>query len=291
MYSKFFDNLQPLPFHVHHTDEKAALVGKVGKPEAYYYSPHMNNYLGDQSISFLGLQPGTTREALKERLERFAAGGDNRITDYSLGYRTQLGTGWDIPSGVLHAPASICTYEPQSASDVFCMCESWSNNREVPEELLWKDVPADHHGDYDFVLDLLDWEKNMDANFVGNRFLRPFETESSKAAGGSDYTEKWIVFRSSSFSAKELVVKPGHSVTTKEADAYGAIVVQGHGTFGSFEANAATLIRFGALSEDEFFVSAKAASEGVAITNASATDDLVILKHFGPGNVELGPVA
>ena len=34
--------------------------------------------------------------------------------------------------GVLHAPASICTYEPQAASDVFCMCESWSNNREVP---------------------------------------------------------------------------------------------------------------------------------------------------------------
>ncbi len=291
MYSKFFDNLQPLPFHVHHTNEKAALVDKVGKPEAYYYPPHMNNYLGDQSISFLGLQPGTTREEFKERLERFASGGDNRITDYSLGYRTQLGTGWDIPPGILHAPASVCTYEPQSASDVFCMCESWSNNREVPEELLWKDIPQDHHGDYDFVLRLLDWEKNTDPEFVSNRFMRPFETEASHAAGGSAYTEKWIVFRSSSFSAKEIVVKPGQSVTLKEADAYGAIVVQGHGTFGRFEANAATLIRYGQLSEDEFFVSAGAASEGVAITNASATDDLVMLKHFGPGNQELGPVA
>jgi hypothetical protein len=204
-YSKFYDNLAPLPFHVHHTDEKAALVGKVGKPEAYYYSPHMNNYLGEQSISFLGLQPDTTRD----QLSRFTAGGDNRITDYSLGYRTQLGTGWDIPSGVLHAPASICTYEPQAASDVFCMCESWSNNREVPEELLWKDVPADHHGDFDFVLDLLDWEKNTDPSFVAHRFMRPYETEASTAAGGSGYTEKWIVFRSDAFSAKELTVKPG----------------------------------------------------------------------------------
>jgi hypothetical protein len=290
MYSKFYDNLQPLPFHVHHSDEKAALVGKVGKPEAYYYSPHMNNYLGDQSVSFLGLQPGTTREALKERLERFAAGGDNRITDLSLGYRTQLGTGWDIPSGVLHAPASICTYEPQTASDVFCMCESWSNNREVPEELLWKDVPHEHHGDYDFVLDLLDWDKNADPDFVGNRFMRPHETEASKAAGGAAYTEKWIVFRSSAFSAKELVVKPRQTATLKEPDAYGAIVVQGHGTVGSFQAHAATAIRFGQLSEDELFVSARAASQGVTITNASATDDLVILKHFGPGNQELGPV-
>jgi hypothetical protein len=290
MYSKFYDNLQPLPFHVHHTDEKAALVGKVGKPESYYYSPHMNNYLGDQSISFLGLQPGTTREQLKERLQRFAAGGDNRITDYSLGYRTQLGTGWDIPSGVLHAPASICTYEPQSASDVFCMCESWSNNREVPEELLWKDVPAEHHGDYDFVLDLLDWDKNTDPDFVGNRFMRPYETETSKAAGGSAYTETWIVFRSEAFSAKELTVKPGQTVTITEEDAYGAILVQGHGTFGSFDAAAATVLRYGQLSQDEFFVSAQAARAGVTISNRSATDDLVVLKHFGPGNVELGPV-
>ena len=171
------------------------------------------------------------------------------------------------------------------------MCESWSNNREVPEELLWKDVPTERHGDYDFVLDLLDWERNTDAEFVANRFMRPFETEASQAASGSAYTEKWIVFRSSAFSAKELVVRPGHSVTLKEADAYGAIVVQGHGTLGSFAANAATLIRFGQLSEDEFFVSARAAAEGVRISNSSATDDLVLLKHFGPGNEELGPVA
>jgi hypothetical protein len=290
MYSKFYDNLQPLPFHVHHSDEKAALVDKVGKPEAYYYSPHMNNYTGDQAISFLGLQPATTREQLKERLERFAAGGDNRITDYSLGYRTQLGTGWDIPSGVLHAPASICTYEPQSASDVFCMCESWSNNREVPEELLWKDVPHEHHGDYDFILDLLDWEKNVDAEFVANRFMRPYATETSAADGGSAYVENWIVYRSTSFSAKELTVRPGQTVTITDQDAYGAIVVQGAGTFGSFDAQAATLIRFGQLSQDEFFVTEKAARAGVTISNRSSTDDLVVLKHFGPDNQELGTI-
>jgi hypothetical protein len=290
MYSKFYDNLQPLPFHVHHSDEKAALVEKVGKPEAYYYSPHMNNYLGAQSVSYLGLQPGTTRAQLKERLKRFESGGDNRITDYSLGYRTQLGTGWDIPAGVLHAPASICTYEPQSASDVFAMCESWSNNREVPEELLWKDVPEDHHGDYDFILDLLDWDKNVDRDFVPNRFMRPYATDTSAADGGSAYEENWIVYRSNSFSAKELSVRPGQTVTIKDQDAYGAIVVQGGGSFGGHQAQAATLIRFGQLSEDEFFVSASAARDGVTISNRSATDDLVVLKHFGPGNVELGSV-
>jgi hypothetical protein len=290
MYSKFYDNLMPLPFHVHHTDDKAALVNKVGKPEAYYYSPHMNDNLGLQPISFFGFQPGTSRAQVKERLMRFADGGDNRITDLSLGYRTQLGTGWDIPAGVLHAPASICTYEPQSASDVFAMCESWSNNREVPEELLWKDVPQDHRGDYEFLLDLLDWDKNVDADFVSNRFMRPYATATSEADGGTAYVDKWIVFRSNSFSAKELTVRPGQTVTIKDQDAYGALLVQGGGAFGGHDAQAATLIHFGQLSQDEFFVSESAAREGVTIANRSATDDMVILRHFGPGNLELGSV-
>jgi hypothetical protein len=247
----------------------------------------MNNHLGDQPISFLGLQPEVTREEVKEKLLGFRKGGDNRITDLAHGYRTQLGTGWDVPGGVLHAPASVCTYEPQAACDVLCMCESWSNNREVPEELLWKDVPADRHGDFDFIVELLDWEKNIDPFFVTNRFMRPFPTVQSRSDGESRYWEKWIVFRSTYFSAKELTVKPGENITITDTDAYGLIVVQGHGILGNHEIAAATLIRYGQLSQDEFFVSEGAARAGVTITNQSETSDLVILKHFGPDNAEL----
>lgn len=290
MYSKFFDNQNALPLHVHHRDEHAALVGKPGKPEAYYFPPQMNNHLGDQGISFFGLHPEATREQVLERLARFGAGGDNRITDLSRGFRIRPGTGWDMPAGVLHAPASVCTYEPQAACDVFCMCESWSNSREVPTELLWKDVPADRQGDLEFIVDLLDWEKNTDPHFLSQRFMQPYETQASREAGGAAYSESWIVFRSAAFSAKELVVRPQQTVTITDADAYGAIVVQGHGTFGAFEATAPTMIRYGQLTEDEFFVSAEAARTGVQLSNRSATDDLVVLKHFGPGNVELGSV-
>ena len=50
--------------------------------------------------------------------------GDNRITDLSKAYRLEPGTGWFVPAGVLHAPGSYCTYEPQWASDVFAMFQS-----------------------------------------------------------------------------------------------------------------------------------------------------------------------
>lgn len=32
-YSKFFDNQGPLPHHIHHRNEHAALTGQLGKPE------------------------------------------------------------------------------------------------------------------------------------------------------------------------------------------------------------------------------------------------------------------
>jgi len=286
MYSKFFDNQQALPFHFHHRDEHAAMVGKRGKPESYYYSPHMNNTLGDQPISFLGFQPETTREQVRERFERFSRGGDNRITDLSHGYRTQLGTGWDIPAGVLHAPASICTYEPQAASDVFVMCESWSNNREVPEELMWKDVPEDRVGDLDFVIELLDWDLNVDANFMTNRFMAPYETDRSRDYEGRT-VERWIVFRSELYSATELSVAPEETVTVTDTDAYGLIVVQGFGSVGVHQVESATAIRFGELSSDELFVSEVAAQTGVQVVNHSSSQTLVMLKHFGPGNRSL----
>jgi hypothetical protein len=36
------------------------------------------------------------------------------------------------------------------------------------------------------------------------------------------------------------------------------------------------------MTNDELFVSVKAAQEGIKITNQSDRDNLVMLKHFGP---------
>ncbi|NDK31838.1 cupin domain-containing protein [Nesterenkonia haasae] len=285
MYSKFFDNQAPLPFHIHHRDEHAALVGKPGKPEAYYFPPQMNNHMGEFGYTFFGLHPETTKQDVLDKLEDFLTGGDNNITSLSRAYRITLGTGWDVPAGILHAPASVCTYEPQAACDVFAMTESWSNHREVPDELLWKDVPEDRRGDLEFIIELVDWERNVESSFFGSRFTPPVETTASAKHVG--WTEKWITYRSESFSAKELTIPAGSSATVEESDAYGLICVAGAGTIGDQPLFASTMIRYGQLTCDEYFVTAPAASAGVTLTNTHPTEDLVVLKHFGPGNAEL----
>jgi hypothetical protein len=281
MYSKFFDNQGRLPFHIHHRQEHASLVGQMAKPEAYYFSPQMNNHLGDDPFTFFGLIPGTTKEEFARRIADFGR-GDNRVTNLAQAYRLEPGTGWDTPAGIVHAPGSLCTYEPQCASDVFAMCESWSAGRAVPEELLWKDVPAEHHGDVDFIVSLLDWDANVDPGFAEARFMRPLAGEPADG-----YEDRWVVYRSPAFSAKELTVEPGATALVTDAAAYGCIVVQGHGTIGGRPLENRTLIRYGELTFDEYFVSEPAARAGVTITNASASEPLVMLKHFGPGNPEL----
>ncbi len=286
IYSKFFDNLGPLPHHVHHRDEHASLVGQRGKPECYYFPPQLNNHGGHFPFTFFGFEPGTTKEQVKQCLKDFIK-GDNHITDISRAYRLVPGTGWDVPPGVLHAPGSLCTYEPQVASDVYAMYQSLVDDQIVPEELLWKDCPADRKGDFDYLLEVIDWELNVDPNFMENRFMRPRPVMDINEMAEKGYSENWICYRSPAVSAKELTVMPGRSVVIKDAAAYGLIMMQGHGTMGCHRVETPALIRYGQLTDDEFFVSEAAATAGVKITNESATDPLVMLKHFGPGNPDL----
>ncbi|CAM4371920.1 class I mannose-6-phosphate isomerase [Zobellia roscoffensis] len=286
MYSKFFDNMGPLPHHIHHNDEHAAKIGQKGKPEAYYFPPQVNNHGGDFPYTFFGITPGTTKEEIKECLKNFTK-GDNKITNFSSAFRLEPGTGWDVPPGMLHAPGSMCTYEPQKASDVFAMYQSLVNEAIIPEELLWNGTPEDRMGDFDQLMEVIDWELNTDPNMLETRFMRPIPVKPLEDMEAEGYVDKWICYRSDAFSAKELTVLPGQTVTIKDSACYGMIMMQGHGKMGVWDIETPSLIRYGQLTHDEYFVSEKAAKEGVTIVNHSKTDPIVMLKHFGPKNPDL----
>ena len=281
MYSKFFDNEEPLPHHLHQDDETAARVGQKGKPEGYYFPPQLNNHGGYFPYTFFGLNPGTTKDQVRKCLENWDK-GDNGILYLSRAYKLKPGTGWDVPPGILHAPGSLLTYEPQRASDVFAMFQSLVWDMYTPWSLLVKDVPADHKKDLDYIVEMIDWEANVDPDFYANHYLEPKPVKSLDEMRSEGYEEYHIVYNSSFFSAKELTILPKQSVRITDSGAYGLIVVQGHGRFGALEIEAPALIRFGELTRDELFVTAEAARQGVVITNDSSVDNLVMLKHFGP---------
>ncbi|MGZ4357983.1 MAG: hypothetical protein ACXVRU_14360, partial [Gaiellaceae bacterium] len=172
VYSKFFDNMGPIPHHLHQSAEQAALVGQEGKPESYYFPPQHNALTNNFPYTFFGLNPGTTRAQVRKCLEDWNT-GDNGILDLSAAYRLKPGTGWLVSPSILHAPGSLCTYEPQWGSDVFGMYQSLVEGREVPWSLLVKDMPPDRHQDLDFIVDQIDWEANVDPVFKENHYLEP----------------------------------------------------------------------------------------------------------------------
>jgi hypothetical protein len=279
VYSKFFDNMGPIPHHMHQRQEDAELVGQEGKPESYYFCPQYNNVDNNFAYTFMGLEPGTTQAEVHRSLENWNR-GDNGILDLSRAYRLQRGTGWLIPPGVLHAPGSLCTYEPQWGSDVFGMFQSLVEGREVPWSLLVKDMPAEKHQDLDFIVGQLDWEKNVDTHFKESNYLEPIVADA-----GAGWVDRWIVYGrvegKQLFSAKELTIEPGAKCTLKDPGASCWITVQGSGRMGKLALQTPAMIRFGAATEDEVFITHEGAIAGVEVEN-TGSEPLVSLRYFGP---------
>jgi len=280
---KFFDNLGAIPHHMHQSEEQAKLVGRRGKPEAYYFPPQYNQTFNDCPYTFMGLEPGTTKADVRRCLENWKR-GDNGILNLSRAFRLEPGTGWQIDPRILHAPGSLVTYEPQVNSDVFAMFQSEVDGRIVPWELMTKDVPKAHHDDLDYLVDMLDWDANVNPEFARSNRVFPCPVRSFAETEGEGYREQWVCYGTDFYSAKELTVLPRRSAVVSDPAAYGLIVVQGHGMFGTLGVSAPTMIRYGHMTEDELFVTETAARAGVHIENRSDSDPLVLLKHFGPGN-------
>ena len=184
---------------------------------------------------------------------------------------------------MLHAPGSLVTYEPQWGSDVFGMYQSLVEGRDVPWELLVKDVPEDKHQDLDYLVEQLDWDRNVDPKFKESHYLEPIVDPD---CSGDGFEDRWIDYGTIDgtqyFSAKELTVQPGATARMKDNGASGVICVQGRGRIGRLPLESPTIIRFAEATEDEVFISATRAREGYEVENLGGDCPLVLLRYFGP---------
>jgi len=277
MYSKFYDYNEPLFHHVHHGPEACEKVGVTPKHEHYFFPKQYNNHLGTRPTTFFGFDPSVTREEVRERLSKHEE-ENTRILELSRAFQIELGTGWYTPAGVVHAPGSLCTYEPQWNSDVMALWENVVGSGEIFDyDWLSGYLPPGKERDLDAILDVADWGLNTLVDYR-KTFFRPPVLDTN----GDGYKQDWICYGNPYIAAKELTVEPGAQVTISDNAAYGCLVVQGRGSFGTYVAESPTLIRFGQLTADEFYVSNAKAKEGVTVKNDSPVEPLVILKHFGP---------
>ena len=281
-FAKLYDYDKPLFHHLHLTEEMANKIGMHGKPESYYFPPQYNSgYLGRMPLTYFGFYPSTTKEQVMQCLKDYDI-KDNRITELSRAYRIQLGTGWYTPAGVIHAPASLVTFEPQWNSDVNTIMENVTMGEVNPHNLLTDCAPEEEKNDLEAIFNQIDWEESTRPDYKETYFRMPkVKYESDEAV------EKWVAYANDWVAAKEVTIMPGQTYTLTDQACYCAVVVQGHGSFGVFECEAPELVRFGDITGDEYFVSENTAKKGVKITNTSSYQPLVILQNFANNNPEV----
>ena len=89
------------------------------------------------------------------------------------------------------------------------MFQSEVDGRIVPWELLTKDVPPDHHQDLDYLVELLDWDANVEPEVRRGQSGVPEAGESLRSKLKPEgYREVWVWYGTGWYSAKELTVLP-----------------------------------------------------------------------------------
>jgi Phosphomannose isomerase len=272
--AKIFDYADRLPYHLHPRSEHARLVGRNPKDEAYYFPEGFD--MGPHPESFLGLHPLFRDPAMHDVLLPYLIdwNGDG-ILGHAPGYLQVPTEGFHIPSGVLHAPGTAVTIELQEDSDTYAMLQALNAGRIISKRHLFKDVRPEDEARYGerFILQLIDWELNADPDFYASRHLRPLLRDGSVQPHGE---ESWIYYNTTKFSGTKVVVRPGGSYRASDPGVYTVFVLSGSGSFGGLA------ISGGSPGSDELLVCHEAAKGPIEIRNDSSTDDLVLIKFFGP---------
>ena len=278
--AKLFDYAGRLPFHVHLPQPYASLVGAKSKDEAYHFPAGVD--MGAHPESFIGLHPWIAREQAHDVLLPYLVDWDSDlILRHARAELLVADEGFQIPSGVLHAPGTALTLELQEDSDVASMFQALNAGRIISKETLFKDVrPQDRreHGER-FPLRFVEWALNGDPFLYENSHLSP------QPVPGSPH-ESWVFYNSAKFSGKRLVVPPGQSVQISEPGVYSVFVWAGQGRYAGVD------VRGGDADRDELLVVHDAAVRPHTVVN-TGTDGLVVFSFFGPdvhADVPMKPV-
>ena len=213
---------------MHQSNEQAALVGQRGQAGELLLPAAAQLTGNNFPYTFFGLEPGTTKDDIRRCLERWNE-GDNGILDLSQGLSPQAR---HRLAGPARRPA-----RPRLARDLRAAV-GLRRLRHVPVDGRRPARPLGAAGQgrprgqapgprLPRRAARLGGATSI-PSFKDHHYLEPIPVADSAAEG---YVDKWIVYGKVDgkelFSAKELTVQPGASVTIKDDGAYGLIVIQG----------------------------------------------------------------
>lgn len=276
--SKKFDNLHPIPHHLHWEKWEVYDINRYDNGDV-----HPSHYF----TTAMGLYPWVTEEQFLQCMRKFGSPGGNDIRSLSPHVKVPVDQGgFCMPNGVLHSPTNLVHHEVHVLMDEHFLAEDWTQDGRIPPEVAFlacreQDYPKDRHGDWDYLTSRIDFRANQDPNFVANNHRPPLRAEDLC----SDQVDaSWIVYGnllgSQKVSILRLTIAPGAKVSLKFDSPSVFHVNKGQGKVGKYEVRLHDELQLGTFApEIGFITQTSLGSSGVNFEN-TGSDAFVLTLDF-----------
>ena len=185
--SKKFDNLNPIPDHLHWSKWEVYDINSFDNPgvcASHYHTTAM------------GLYAFVTKDQFLACMKRFGKGEYNGIRHLAPHVMMKLDDGFVMPNGVLHSPTNLCTHELHVTMDEHFLAEDLTLDGRIGAKDAFyacreEDYPKARHEDWDYLVEKFDFAANQDPDFVLKN-SRPAIPATEFLGQGVD--AKWIVY-------------------------------------------------------------------------------------------------
>jgi len=204
--SKKFDNLNPIPDHLHWSKWEVYDINSFDNPgvsASHYHTTAM------------GLYPFVTKDQFLACMQRFGKTEYNGIRHLAPHVMMQLDNGFVMPNGVLHSPTNLCTHELHVTMDEHFLAEDLTLDGRIGAADAFyacreEDYPKSRHEDWEYLVEKFDFAANQDPDFVLKNSRPAVSAEEFSAEGVS---AQWIIYGDflgdQKCSILRLTVQPG----------------------------------------------------------------------------------
>ncbi|WP_373650842.1 hypothetical protein [Schlesneria sp. DSM 10557] len=275
--SKKFDNLNPIPDHLHWAKWEVYDINSFDNPgvnPSHYHTTAM------------GLYPFVTKDQFLACMKRFGKDEYNGVRHLAPHVMMRLDHGFVMPNGVLHSPTNLCTHELHVTMDEHFLAEDLTLDGRIGAKDAFyacreEDYPAARHEDWEYLVEKFDFAANQDPDFVLKN-SRPAITSDEFSADGVD--AKWIVYGDflgdQKCSILRMTVQPGAKTKFRPESPALFHTNGGSGRIGKLNIRYHQDMILGEIyPEIGFITQAAIASGGVEIEN-TGKDPLVLTFDF-----------
>jgi len=207
---KFFDNMGPIPHHMHQSDEFANRVGHRGQARGVLLSAAVQPAREQFPVHVHGPRARHDHRrcpAVPGKLEPRATTASVPVARVQL---QRAAAGRSIRAFCMR-PGRL-SLRAQVNSDVFAMSSRKSRDGIIDWNLLTKDVPPDHHHDLDYIVGCsTGMRTSTGVREEPSRVPRPVRPFAETEPDG--FREQWVCYGTGYYSAKELTVLPKRAIT------------------------------------------------------------------------------